>query len=382
MATVTGARGTALIHADQRVHEMGNLIKMLQPDETPFTTFLMQLNKSKTGDPKFESLEDELEPRADAVNGAVASTTTQTATVDNGAYFAEHDIVLNTRTSELYRVLSIAGNVLTWARGVGGSTAANINDNDEIFILGSAQPEGDSSKPARSSNPAKVTHYTQIFRNPWEVTGTAYASENQTTPHDWDHQANKIGIEHKRSIERAFLYSKAGEDTSGSQPRRITAGIINRISTNSTDAGGALTETEFNTFMRQIMRYGSKRKLLLAAPLVTSVLNTFAAGKVQITQKEKTYGVDVTTFTGPFGALRLATHWELEGAVYGGYAVAIDLENVRYRYLSNSKANRDSRVHENIQPNDVDTRKDEWRTECGLEVTLEETMGELTGVTG
>jgi hypothetical protein len=382
VATVTGARGTTLIGTDQRVHNMDKAIKLLQPDAAPFTTFLMQLKKVRTTDPKFISPEDALEPRFDAINaGAGYASGITSLVVDNGAYFAEHDLVLVTRTGELMRVTGVSTNTLTVVRGV-GSTAAALVDNDELLLAGSAQPEGDTSKPARSSNPTSVTGYTQIFRRPWELTGTALASENDTTPHDWDHQAAKVGIEHKRDLERAFLFGRASENTSGSQARRTTDGILNRIITNSTDAGGTFTETEFNTAMRQGFRYGGRRKVLMASPLVASVLNTYASGKVQVSQSEKSYGVDVTTFTSPFGAVRLVVNWELEGAKYGGYAVGIDFDNVAYRYLANSKENRDSKVRTNIQANDADTRKDEWLTEAGLDASLESTHFVITGVTG
>ncbi len=382
MATYTGARGTAAISNVQRIINMDKAIKLLQPDETPFVTLLQQISKRPTPDPKFLSFEDELEPRFDAINSATGHTAAATTiTVDNGAYFAEHDLALVTRTGEMIRVTAVSGANLTVVRGV-GSTAAALNDNDELLIAGSAQPEGDRSRPARSSNGVGLTNFTQIFRRPWELTGTALATENITSPHDWDHQAKKVGIEHKRDINRQMYFGRPSEDFSGSQPRRTTGGLLYHITTNVQDAAGALTETELNTFMRTVFRYGSKRKVLLASPLVTSVMNTFPAGKVQVSQAEKQYGVDVTTFTGPFGALRLVTDWELEGSVYGGYGIAVDFDNVRYRYLAGHGMNRDSKVMTNIQAPDADTRKDEWLSECGLQVNLQRTHGLLTGVTG
>jgi hypothetical protein len=62
--------------------------------------------------------------------------------------------------------------------------------------------------------------------------------------------------------------------------------------------------------------------------------------------------------------------------------VAYDQSNLRYRFLQNSKANRDSHVNTSIQPPDADTRRDEWLTEMGLEVNLEKTAGIVTGITG
>lgn len=381
MATVTGARGTEVISSSQRTVNMDKTIRLLQPDAAPFTTFTMELNKAATRDPEFKSAEDQLEQRFDAVNnGAGYADSATSIVVDNGAYFAEHDIVVVTRTGEAMRVTAVSTNTLTVVRAV-GSTAAAIVDNDELLLAGSAQPEGDTSKPARSENLTTVTNYTQIFRRPWELTNTALASENETTPHDWDHQAAKVGIEHKRDIERAFLFGRPSENTSGSQARRTTGGILHFISTNSTDAGGAMTETEFNTAVRSGFRYGSKRKLLMGSPLAVSVLQTYPAAKVQMSQSEKVYGVDVSTFTSPFGSLRLVTNWELEGTKYGGYLIGIDTANIGYRYLANGKLNRDSKVLTNRQANDADTRKDEWLSECGLYVGQQRTHFVITGIT-
>jgi hypothetical protein len=154
------------------------------------------------------------------------------------------------------------------------------------------------------------------------------------------------------------------------------------MKSNGMDAGGGFSESEFNTWSRTLFKYGSKRKVLMGSPLATSVLNTFPQSKIRIGQSEKKYGINVTTFTSPFGELGLVTNWELDGAKYGGVLVAYDQNNIRYRYLQNSKANRDSHVNTNIQPPDADTRRDEWLTEMGLEVSLPQTGGVVTGITG
>jgi hypothetical protein len=234
-----------------------------------------------------------------------------------------------------------------------------------------------------SVNPVPVQNYTQILRRSWELTGTAYASENETDPHDWDYQAAKVGIEHKRDIERTLLFGVPSKVTaSNGQPMRTTGGLFYFVKTNQMDAGGGFSETEFNTWSRTLFKYGAKRKVLMGSPLAVSVLNTFPMSKVRISQSEKKYGINVTTFTSPFGELGLVTNWELEGAKYGGVMVAYDQANLKYRMLQNSKANRDSHVNTNIQPPDADTRRDEWLTECGLEVDLEKTGGVVTGITG
>jgi hypothetical protein len=232
-------------------------------------------------------------------------------------------------------------------------------------------------------NPTPVLNYTQILRRSWELTGTAYSSENETDPHDWDYQAAKVGIEHKRDIERTLLFGVPSKVTaSNGQPMRTTGGLFYWIKSNQMDAAGGFSEEEFNTWSRTIFRYGAKRKVLMGSPLATSVLNTFPMGKVRIGQTEKKYGISITTYVSSFGELGLVTNWELEGAKYGGVLVAYDQSNLAYRFLQNSKANRDSHVNTSIQPPDADTRRDEWLTEMGLQVNLEKTAGIVTGITG
>jgi hypothetical protein len=234
-----------------------------------------------------------------------------------------------------------------------------------------------------SVEPTPVLNYTEIMRRSWELTGTAYASENETDPHDWDYQAKKVGIEHKRDIERALLFHVPSKVTaSNGQPMRTTGGLFYWIKSNQMDAAGGFSEDEFNAWGRTLFKYGAKRKVLMGSPLATSVLNTFPMSKVRIGQTETKYGIKVTTFVNPFGEMGLVTNWELEGAKYGGVLVGYDQANVRYRYLQNTKANRDSHVNTNIQPPDADSRRDEWLTECGLEVSLEKTAGIVTGITG
>jgi hypothetical protein len=56
----------------------------------------------------------------------------------------------------------------------------------------------------------------------------------------------------------------------------MCGGIESFISTNSTAAGGALTETEFDGFLRTVFRYGSSTRYLFCAPIVLSVISLWA----------------------------------------------------------------------------------------------------------
>lgn len=386
MAVVSGPRGSNSVTQDIRKVDFGDAILLLQPDAAPLTVLTKRLGKSVTHNPDFKWAEDDLDVRFDAINNGAGYTDSATSiVVDTGTLFAQHDLVKNTRTGEVFRVTAVATNTLTVVRGVGNSgTGVAMLDNDELLILGSAQPEGDTSKAARSSTTTTQTGYTQIFRRPVELTETWRHSDQNVSENDWDYQIKKAGIEHMKDIELAFLYGKASLDTSGPQPRRTTGGVISGITTNVTAAGGALSEASFWAALRPAFRYGAKRKTMFASPLVVSVLNGYARGKVQvINQSANTYGVNVTQYQSPQGLLNVVSHDLLEGA-YGGYGVIVDMENAKYRFLSNSKGkgSRDTHLNTNIQAPDADTRKDEFLTECGLALGQQKTHALITGVTG
>lgn len=379
MANINGSRLTTNISSDQLAIDLSDRISMLEPDVQVLTVFSRAAGKNKTVATKFSWIEDSHKARFGATTAGKLSTDT-TIAVSNGDDFAAHDQVLITRTGEQMRVDSVSGNNLTVTRGI-GSTAAAINNGDELYIIGSSQPENDTSKPARSKNPVKTTNYTQIFRTPFELSDSLRASGFQVQPADWPHQAKKAGGEHVKDIELSLLLGRKSAATPSSAEDRTTGGVLSFISTNQSDAGGELTEAEFNAFMLQQGRYSSVSKLAMASGVGVSALNKFPASKQQTRNDEKTYGMTVMHYTSPFGSLNLVYHRLLEGTKYGGVIVVVDMDEVKYRYLGNDEISRDTKVLPNRQPNDQDGRKDEYLTECGLQFGQEKKHGVLTGIT-
>lgn len=376
---VTGQRGTTTIEPKQRRVDMADKILLLEPDAAPLTVISKNISKVSTKNAKFEWMEDELDPRFDVTTATSAAADT-TIDVANGGYFRAQQIVYVPRTGETFRVVSVATNVLTVVRGV-GSTAVDMLSGEELLILNTAQPEGDASKPAVSRNPTPVFNYTQIIRTEWDATETELHSENEGGD-DWDHQAAKHGIEHKKSIEYGLMAGHPSEDTSSGQARRTTGGFAHFVTTNVTDVGGTMTELEFFTALRPMFRYGAKEKWGLASALVVDVLNTFPRGKLEFRQSDKTFGLRIVQYVSPHGTLNIVTHWLLEGATLGGQLWVLDTDVVKYRYLQNKRGSRDSAVYTNIQANDVDGRKDEWKSECGLQFGLEKRHGKVVNCNG
>ena len=383
MATVAGAMTTTNVLSDQLAIDLGDRIKLLEPDINPLAIFSKRARKSKTVATKFSWLEEVSKVRFGTVaaGGALIGATTINVTAGQGANYQQWDQVLNTRTGEVFRVDGVSTDALTVTRGI-GSTAAAMNAADELYLIGSAQSENDTSKPARSDIPSKVTNYTQIFRTPFEASDSLRASGFQASPAEWPRQIRNKGIEHAKDIELTFLLGRKSLTTPGATENRTTGGVLSFITTNQTDAGGDLSEAEFNAAMLQQGRYsGAKGKLALASGVGVSALNKFPASKQQTRNDEKTYGMDVTTYTSPFGSLRLVYHRLLEGTKYSGYIIILDMSELSYRWLGNDEMSRDTKVLPNRQPNDQDGTKSEYLSEVSLQFGQQRTHAVITGIT-
>lgn len=377
MAVVTGAQTTTNILSNQLAIDIGKRISLLEPDVQVLTVLSREANTETTVATKFKWLEDEAKPRFDTTSAAATSTAKEIGVV-HGSYFTQWDQVINTRTGEQFRVDSVANNTLTVTRGIGPTEVAML-ESDELYLIGTAQPENDTSKVSRSKTPVLVENNTQIFRETYEISGSGENVDYMVNPREWDRLQQNAAIEHAKNMELSLLFGRKSATTPGATEDRTTGGVLSFVSSNQTDAGGTLSEAEFNAFMLQVMRYNSRKEALgMCSGVGLSALNKFPASKQITKSDESSYGMNVTQYTSPFGILKVVYHKLMEGSKYGGYIIVVDMEEVAYRPLKN----RDTKIRTNIQPPDQDGRKDEYLTECGLKFGQQRKHGVISGITG
>jgi hypothetical protein len=389
----TGASNYIL--ANQRVVDMADKIYLLEPNAAPLYVLVSKLNKRVAINTKVEWIEDVLNPSwttlAYALSAVTYGPSACTADVTDATIFNRWDVVKIPSTGEVMVVMSASAStgVLNVIRDYGNITAASAASGADVVIIGSAFSEGSSGSDlvTMSTRTANKYNFLQIFRKSVQLTKTLANSELYGGA-DRPYQRKKKGIELMRDLERSFLYGTRQEDATathdaGNTNRRTTAGIDYYITTNSTGAGGALTESEFEGFLRSVFRYGSSSRYLFCAPLILSVVSLWAQGKLQTFPKDKTYGIAISQYLSPHGTVNLVKELMLENAGgvastsnYGGYAYAIELEDVVYRYLQN----RDVTMETDIQNPGDDFFKDQYICEVGMEFHHEEKHGKLTGV--
>ncbi|MEG2212338.1 MAG: DUF5309 family protein, partial [Clostridiales bacterium] len=329
----------------------------------------------------FEWLEDDLLSIRTTANGAVTNSAAA-VNVDDGSIFRPYDIIKIPSTGECMLVTAISINALTVVRGYGATVGAAVTDKSEVLIIGNAQAENAGVRGVKSTQETPCYNYTQIFRTPISLSNTERASKLYGGK-DQNYQRKKAGIEHIRDIANAMYFGQRKEDTTGATPRRTMGGVLEFLTTSSRSVAFSVNSNKltFRNFdskvAREVFSYGSKEKLLIAGPYLAAAINDWSAQKlVTDVGKDKTFGMSVKNLITSYGDMKILFDPLLkESAVYAGYGLVLDMENVRYAYLEG----RDTKLNTNIQARDIDGVIDEYITECSLEIKQPNTHMLITG---
>jgi hypothetical protein len=388
---VTGGTGSQNILSNLRVVDMADKIYLLQPEAAPLYVLVSKLNKRVAINTTVQWPENDLNPSWSSLAASAGSATLNlTVAGGEGYYFNVYDLVKIPSTGEIILITAISVSAVTAVRGYGSTAAASAASSSTLVIIGSAFEEGSASTAltTKSRTATLAYNYLQTIRKSVEVTNTMLNSELYGGNYR-AYERKVKGIELMRDIERMALYGERYEDTGSkstvTHARRVSGGADYFIGTNVTAVGGILTESDFEAFIRTVTRFGGDEVYLLSSPLIISVISQWAQGKLQMYPKDKTYGIAIAQYLSPHGTLNLIKDYMLENAgsvsntsLYGGYAFALKLDEMVYRYLTN----RDVTMEADIQHPGDDFVKDQYICEIGFEFHNEEKHGMLTGVTG
>lgn len=382
-------RGTATMLATEtsNVRDVSDRIALLQPDASPLLTFLNALKRKKeTTQVKFEWFEDDLVGNTISDASGAGTGTTLTVSSTDGKKVRNGDILIGP-TGESIRVTSGQGTTsLTIVRDYGDTvTGHSLSSGDQLVIAGNACDEGGSTPLYRFMPKVPKYNRIQIFRDPVKIT-TTQAAVKSYGGDDLVYQRKKVAIEHKRGIEQMFLFGDTrATAVSGSNDGYITTtkGLLNWISTNATDVGGTITESEFETFLRTLFRYvassSAVSKVGLFSPIMVSAVNFWAKNALQVRSDEKTYGMRIATYRSGHGDIEIVRHWLLgDFTNFTKYSFFFDPSSLQYRFLSGL----DTKLHTNIGDKTEEYQLDEYRTHCGLQCELEKQHGLLKNITG
>ena len=393
MAAIQGLRGSGEFSTDFRPKNYRELFTLMEPNgNAPLNALLAMGSSEPTDDPEYKNFRDELPDRKMTVNGAVASTSTGTITIDasdDNKFAVNGSIVVNSATGEVMHVTAdTTATTLAVTRNIGG-TSHQIADNAELFIAGFAAQEGGSSPTAISFDATVASNFTQIFRTAFQVSNTLNSTFLRTGD-KMDESMTKALKLHMSDIERAMFFGRKVESNgSTSAPTRYTGGLTNSL-TNVVDiqasyashggsGAGQMTEAGFDSLLiSTIFKYGSKQKIAFVGETVAATLQAIGKDRWKPTAVEGAYGVNLTQYSTFAGDLMIHLHPQFRQLDHMKSAmVIVDFPYLVYRYLEG----RATQLLENRQAVDADSIKHEYLTECGLELLQDKVHAYITGWT-
>ena len=390
---IAGLRGTGNWATDERPKNFRELILWRDPNgSAPLTALMSKMKKETTDDPEYAWYEEELSIVRLTINSITTTTiTTLVNTTGSALDLKLGDILLVealTETAgyadELVRVAvtPTTTNSISVTRGYAGSTAAAVTTATEVTLIGSSNGEGDNSPDATTRNPTKVLNYTQIFKDAYELTGTAEKTRTRTGDPVKNDKKRKM-FDHATRQEMAYLFGKKSEDLTGGvkgKPLRTTGGILQFLAAATASYSHCTkiwtTTMTVDTFLAAtypVFDYGTPsgstagtERLVLAGNGALNAMNTMAKddGQIQYDGTVKLYGMELRKYVLPQGTLYLRTHPLMN--VHGRFKnsmFVLDPSGIVYRPMKD----RDTKMEDNIQANDSDSRKGQWKTEAGIE---------------
>ncbi len=380
---VTGARAVTDIVAKRVKADVSDEIFEYDPNANSLTLLTTKLRrKREVGQYRYDWLEKDRAPRDDAINASSGYDADDTSfVVDDGTKFYKWAVVLNHRTKERFLVSDVSSNTLTVVRDIGG-TAAAVDDNDKLEILGTAYVEGADVGTAKSVVERNEYNYTQQVRTPFKFTGRdmktkLYGGADPMTERKWQ------AVEHAISIEQIFWWGvrDSVQDATSAKYITFTGGADWGINTNYWDINGIeFNERNLTEFMEVAMRdgrggkLGSKKKFLFAsARYITEVEMLAKSGdRLKYVPSDKVYGLDAMVYKSAHGKIFLIDHPLFDGE-NSDKGFLMDLNHSRYVY----HVGRDTALLEGRGDNGVDGETEEYLSDVGYELTLERSCSKL-----
>lgn len=401
MSGIAGLRGTGNWGTDERPKNFRETIQFMSPNgNTPIFGLTSKAGKKTVDDPEFNFwIETQALVRLQ-VNGALGSAAT-TVVVDSSDP-SSSDMSLNFGTAtnlkpgdilmvepssdnttynpEFIRVEAVDSDTsFRVTRGVGGSSAASIGNDAYLLLVGSAYAEGTAAPRAVSRNPTKFNNYTQIFKDAYEITGTA-DSTNARTGSAWSNDKKRKMFDHARAIELAMIFGRKNETAASSdngKPIRYMGGLLQLIPTSRKTvltnpvtfdgaSGTSLLNAVYKVF--DFESPAGDTRIAFCGNAALNALNVRASAvtnvRFNMDSTIKVYGTEFREFVMPQGRLLIRSHplLNIHGGIYSNSMIILDFDSVKYVNLKG----RDTKAHDDVQNKDEDVRRGYVQTECSL----------------
>ena len=255
------------------------------------------------------------------------------------------------------------------------------------YVVGTAHSEG-SGYPETWQDQPYSTNYgrTQIWKTSMAMTNTARATVLKFEANEWARVWKEKLVEHKWDIENSLLFGSQSDShytTQGAVDYVINYGNQFTLDTATKTADDFLDDMSnyldprYNTsnatvFFCDTATYNWMHKLGGYFKNNLEISSNFRAD-FAMSGKKKVFGVDITTFSTPYGDMNVARNIHLDGT--NVKMIGINMKYAYYRPLVGNGVNRDTSVYVGVQTlenSGVDRRVDLILTEAGAEFSMPE----------
>ncbi len=276
-----------------------------------------------------------------------------------------------------------AGFTTVTARTVNGEnldlSAATVPSVKGLHWRGNSFELGSGMGTIRSSQPEQKTNYIQVIQTPY---GHLIDSEKveydagKPEPVETEEEAKML---HQYTKELTAFFGQKHKQVLGYQNSKyeqyFTGGLMEAIETNVTTES-ELTQAEFGDWVNESIRY-AKRPVIFAGERIFEGLSWWLGQTLQTQQDESTLGIAVSTYKNEYGQLvKIIPHREVLRERFAGYAFAVDLDDMKYKYLKGL----DTTLYTEIQQPDLKLKINEFRTWLGFWIGNEKRHGVLKDV--
>lgn len=401
MSGIAGLRGTGDWGTDERPKDFRESILFFSPDgDAPIFGLTSKAGKKTVTDPEFAWWAEANNLFRLQVNGALGAadttvvvdsadptSTTMTALYGTATHLKAGDLLLVEKTdqatfdNEIIMVETVSSDTtFTVTRAQAGTSAATIADDSFLTLIGSSYAEGTAAPRATSKNPVKFSNYIQIFKDSYEITGTADKTTARTGS-AWSNDKKRKLFKHSADIEFAMMFGRKNESTGDNgKPIRFMGGLREQIPQATPANGGrttvfssAVSAATFADAVSPVFDFdfgGGNTRMAFCGNWcrveMGKVIQATTGIRMELGNVIKVYGQAFQEFIMPMGRLLLKSHPLLSRHPrYQKSMFIVDFSAVKYVTI---KGRPDGKINDDVQAKDEDLRRGYIQTDCSVMV--------------
>lgn len=378
------------IVGDRQQDLAGRVLMTMPGGSAPLLALSSGMPSERASDTAFSWIEDSHITGNTTVNGTVNSSATSVVVGDANVW-TPNTIIMNEVTGEHILITAISGNTCTIVRGIGGTTAATLTNNDTLQSIGTAHAEGSGKPDPVAQRGQSITNYVQIFKNGWAITGTAEAIDF-TTGSQLALNKEQCFAYHAEDIERAFLWGKKDVRVISNKQLRLTNGVLAQISQSgglveaaNIGGSGQMSLKGLQNFFRRIFDYRVKgmpnERIAFTGSGVVELIQNMALrdGTYNIEANETSWGIQIVKLNFFNGSVTLMVHpLMIENAIWQKELYVLHPGLIKKRVLRDSWSEEFSPKKQNNAG--LDATEGYLAIEMGVETKGARTMGVMTNI--